>query len=497
MIISKNLSILLIAAGAAQLLLSIVLGLQLRKELPLVVRHKWLQLLFLMMIFFCGHLLFAFLLFHDFPFPRVLIASSIFFGGSFGLLLVTLAKATAQDIKKREADITEISQDLRIKDSRLSEEIGERLKSEQQLRKASGLFLKEIFEIMDEVLANRDRYTFEHAINMTEIAKKIGWEMKLSEDEMQSLELGCLIHDIGKIAIPDDILLKPGGFDLKDKDIMHYHPLIGTKLVARHIQDDQITNIILKHHERLDGSGYPQGLQGEEIGMLPRIVMVADTYEALVSQRPYKKSLSPEEALEIIQKDAEAGKYDREIVKVLARISGSLVLGVEGSSVTADFMKEVELFRKRAYFREPLTDFYNYRYLLFLDDANILKKNTFPYELILIFFPEFCVFQRREGHILADQVIDELGESLLDLCKEFSNPRNQYDGSVMMFKKSNEYIIYFERDNGDEKVSDLIAGIDNILQKTETDWQLMSIIQKSRFQEGTPVSQALNELFES
>lgn len=497
MIIGKITSVLLTAAGAIQLLLSILWGLKLRKDLPLVVRQKWLQLLFLMMFFFGGHLLFAFLLLHDFPFPSVLIAASIFFGGSFGLLLVTLTRAAAHDIRKRDVKISKISEDLRLKKNRLSKEIGERLKSEQQLRNASGLFLREIFEIMDEVLANRDRYTFEHAVNMAEIAKKIGEELELEENEMQSLELGCLIHDIGKIAIPDDILLKPGGFDLRDKGIMQYHPLIGTKLVARHLQDDRITDIILKHHERLDGSGYPQGLKGENIGLLPRIVMVADTYEALISERPYKKSLSRKEALKILWKDAEAGKYDKGIVNILAGISSSIELEVKESSITADFMKDVELFRKRAYFREPLTDFYNYRYLLFLDDADILKKSTYDYELILIFFPEFCVFQRHQGHILADQVIDELGESLQDLCKEFSNPRTQYDGSVMMFKKSNEYIIYFERDNGDGRITDLVDRIDSILRQTETDWNLMSIIQKSRFQSGLPISQALNELFSS
>lgn len=497
MIVVENLSILLIAAGAVQLLSAIILGLKLRKDLPSLVRRKWLQLLLLMICFFCGHLLFAFLLLHDFPFPRVLIASSIFLGGSFGLLLVALARATAQDIKSRRTEISEISHALRLKDNRLSGEIRERLKSEQQLRRVSGLFLKEIFEIMDEILANRDRYTFEHTIKMTEIVKKIGQELNLSEDEMQSLELGCLIHDIGKIAIPDDILLKPGEFDPQDREIMQHHPMIGTKLVARHLQDDRITDIILQHHERLDGSGYPEGLKGEDIGLLPRIVMVADTYEALVSQRPYKKALSSEEALEIIRKQAAEGKYDQKIVDILAKIKDSLKLEVEDRSMTADFMEDVELFRKRAYFREPLTDFYNYRYLIFLDDATILRKNEFPYELILIFSAEFCVFQSRQGHILADQILDEMGESLLDLCREFNNPRNQYDGSVMMFKKNNEFIIYVERDDGDKKITALMDRIAGILQKTETDWQLKSTIQRTRFQQGTPVSQALNELFES
>ncbi len=495
MIISKNLSILLTAAGAIQLLFSIVLGLKLKKELPLIIRHKWLQLLFLMIFFFCGHLLVAFLLFRDFPFPRVLIASSIFFGGSFSLLLVTLAKVTALNIKERDTTISEISHDLRIKDSRLSEEIKGRLESEQQLRKATTLFPKEIFEIMNEILANRDRYTFEHALNVVEIAKKIGREMNLSEDEMQSLELGCLIHDIGKVAIPDDILLKPGVFDLRDKTIMQYHPLIGVKLVAHYLQDNRITDIILQHHERLDGSGYPNGLNARDIGPLPRIVMVADTYEALVSQRPYKKALSTENALKIIERDTEAGKYDRQVVKVLTRISDTLELGIEDSSITDDFMRDIELFRKRAYFREPLTNFYNYRYLLFLDSANILQKDTFPYVLIMISFPEFCVFQNRHGHILTDQVLEELGEFLLDLCREFGNPRNQYDGSVMMFKKGIEYIIYFERDNDDAPIIDLIDRIDHILQETESDWQLTSIIKKNQFNSGVPVGHALNKLF--
>lgn len=189
----------------------------------------------------------------------------------------------------------------------------------------------------------------------------------------------------------------------------------GHLLVARHIQDDRITDIILKHHERLDGSGYPQGLKADEMDLLPRIVAVADTYDALVSHRPYKTAFSNEKAMAVFQDEAKAGQLDKKVVKTLSKIVGSIKEQASTRQVMAGFMKEIELFRSRTYFREPLTDFYNYRYLLSLDDAKLLKKDELPYDLILLRFPSFDKLQLDIGYAVADQVVDELGHNLLEI----------------------------------------------------------------------------------
>lgn len=278
----------LIGTGAFFLLSAIFTGIHLKNKLPPLLQNRWMQLLWLMIFFFCGHLLVAWLLWNDFFFPHILIAVTIFLGGFFSLLLIAHIKAYTKALMESETKFSRANKILKLKDSRLHSEISAHSQTEAELKRTNTLFLKDLFEMMVEVLANRDQYTFDHALHVAAISRSIGEQMGLSAELLEILDLGCLVHDIGKTAIPDDVLLKPDQFDYQDRKIMDYHPLIGAKLISRHIQDDRITDIILKHHERLDGSGYPMGLGGDEIGLLPRIVAVADTYDALVPRGPTK-----------------------------------------------------------------------------------------------------------------------------------------------------------------------------------------------------------------
>ncbi len=491
----KILSFLLIVTGAVFLLSAIITGVRIKNKLPVLLRTRWLQLILLMIIFFCGHLLIAYLLWHDFAFPHILIAASIFFGGYFSLLLIAHIKAYTKTLMESETKFTRVNKRLKLKDSRLQNEITAHSQTEAELERTNTLFLKDLFEMMVEVLANRDQYTFDHALHVAAISIGIGEQMGLSNEQLDVLELGCLIHDIGKTAIPDDVLLKPDQFDYQDRKIMDYHPLIGAKLISRHIQDDRITDIILKHHERLDGSGYPFGLKADEIGILPRIVAVADTYDALVSRRPYKTALSRKKAMAILQDEAKAGQLDTKVVKSLSKVAYSFKALESKRHITAGFMKEVELFRSRAYFREPLTDFYNYRYLLSLDDAKLLKTGEFAYDLILLRFPGIVKWQIDIGYAVADQVVDELGGHLLEITSLFSHERKTYDGSVMLFKKGLDYLIYSECEKEYSR-SSLIEKITALLDQAETDWHLVYTINSRKFDPGTPVVQAICRLFD-
>lgn len=476
------------------MLLSLVLGIRLRRTLPEDIQSQYLFLLGLMSIFFCGHLAFAALLLHNFPFPLILLSSSIFLGGLFSLVVIAISRTAANTIQSGKSRLSRTTNLLRLRNSRLSRETKQRKATEKKLDSSSALFLKDMFEIMDEILANRDQYTFEHDIQVAEIATRIGRELKMGEDDLKILELGCLIHDIGKTAIPDDVLLKPGQFDTQERDIIRYHPLIGAKLIARHIQDDRITDIILNHHERLDGSGYPAGLKGEEIGLLPRIVAVADTYEALTARRPYKKRLSPQKALITLRREAELGRVDSDAVKALEKIVPSLPPVKSSKRVTAGFMEDVELFRSRSYFREPMTGFYNYRYLLALDEAGILQNKTLPYKLSLVRAKDLDGFQHRSGYMVADQILDELGEDILGLCASLGSKREQYDGSYMMFRKGTDFLIYAEYKQKRE-LKAFHRGIEKLLKRAEKDWQLKCSFHAEEFARATPVSSGLAKLF--
>lgn len=197
----------------------------------------------------------------------------------------------------------------------------------------------------------------------------------------------------------------------------------------------------------------------------------------------------------LLRNEAKNGQLDPEVVENFSKIVDSLEELEPTLPITAGFMTEVELFRSRTYFREPLTDFYNYRYLLSLDDARLLNKRKFPYDLILLRFPGFDKIQLDIGYAVADQVMDELGHNLLKVAASFSHERKNYDGSVMLFKKGLDYLIYSECEEGYSR-SELIKEVTILLDQAETDWHLVYTIFSRQFDPGTPVVQAICQLFD-
>ena len=152
----------------------------------------------------------------------------------------------------------------------------------------------------------RDECTGNHVIRMAKYSRLIGEALGLSAAECEELEFASPMHDIGKIGIEDAVLLKPGKFNQEEWAIMQSHTNIGFNILSnsqsRYIQTGSI--IALNHHERFDGTGYPNGIAGKQIPLVARIVSVADVYDALVSPRPYKKPWSDEEAQDYLHKHA-------------------------------------------------------------------------------------------------------------------------------------------------------------------------------------------------
>jgi len=152
----------------------------------------------------------------------------------------------------------------------------------------------------------RDEITGNHVVRMAKYSRQIAEALGLSGKECDEIEYAAPMHDIGKIGIQDDILLKPGKFDEDEWLKMQQHTLIGHSILSdsqsRYIQTGSI--IALNHHERFDGSGYPNGISGKDIPLVARIVAVADVYDALVSPRPYKKAWLEQEAQDYLHKNA-------------------------------------------------------------------------------------------------------------------------------------------------------------------------------------------------
>ena len=155
----------------------------------------------------------------------------------------------------------------------------------------------------------RDQETGNHIVRMSKYARLIAEELKLTAMECDEIEAAAPMHDIGKIGIPDHILLKPGKHTEEEQAIMRRHPVIGHEILAgspsRYLKMGAI--IALGHHEKFDGSGYPQGLAGESIPLAARIVAVADVFDALTSVRPYKAAWSFQQALDFVK--TESGRH--------------------------------------------------------------------------------------------------------------------------------------------------------------------------------------------
>ncbi len=196
-------------------------------------------------------------------------------------------------------------------------------RSELLARVRSMLRLKAVYDTLDNAqrviyalaaaVDARDPYTERHAERVAAMAKRIGSQIGLSDAELDDLFRGALIHDIGKIGIPDAILLKPGPLTDEEAAQMQLHTVIGAQIVSPLHSSTPLLSVVRNHHEHVDGTGYPDGLAGESISMAARIVAVCDAYDALVSARPYRPRRSAVEAASVLQGGA-GTQWDAEIV---------------------------------------------------------------------------------------------------------------------------------------------------------------------------------------
>jgi cyclic di-GMP phosphodiesterase len=162
-------------------------------------------------------------------------------------------------------------------------------------------------------IEGKDPYTQGHCERLAEYSMRLGERLGLPADEVAALRRAGVVHDIGKVAVPDTILLKRGRLTRREQAVMRKHPVVGESICAPLKSFRQVLPIIRHHHEKLDGSGYPDRLRGEQIPLTARVLQIVDVYDALRTKRPYKRALKPEKAVSTIAEEVERGWWDKSV----------------------------------------------------------------------------------------------------------------------------------------------------------------------------------------
>ena len=169
----------------------------------------------------------------------------------------------------------------------------------------------------------RDPNTQGHCQRLAKFATSLGRSLGLDDTDLAALERGGFLHDIGKIAVPDAVLLKDGKLDPQESRVMREHPIVGDALCAGLRSLQAVRPIVRHHHERLDGSGYPDGLKNAQVPLLAQIVSIVDVFDALTMERPYRHARPPQEAFDVLSTEASKGWRDRALVDAFVDVVNS------------------------------------------------------------------------------------------------------------------------------------------------------------------------------
>jgi putative two-component system response regulator len=172
-------------------------------------------------------------------------------------------------------------------------------------------------------IEGKDPYTEGHCERLSSNSARLGEFLGLPAADITALRRAGVVHDIGKVAIPDSILLKPGKLTKAERRVVEQHPIVGVEICAPLKSFQPVLPIIRHHHEKLNGKGYPDGLKGDRIPLTARILQIVDVYDALVTKRPYKPAMSQDRALSVMRQEIKRGWWDSDVFAYFERLFGS------------------------------------------------------------------------------------------------------------------------------------------------------------------------------
>lgn len=253
---------------------------------------------------------------------------------------------------------------------------------------------------MVDMIEKRDTYTAGHTRRVADYSRRIAHALGLDDEAIEQLVKAATLHDIGKIIIPDAVLLKPGALTSLEYELIKQHVSVGYETLSGVAMYQDLAELMRHHHERMDGSGYPQGLVGEQIPLSARIMAVADSFDAMTSNRIYKPRKSVEEALQELQALADV-HYDRSVVEAACQVLADLPAVSDADQLPTT---DIERQRFAYFFNDQLTGLYNAEYLQFMLQRNL---HVHFHSLQMILLRGFAAYNETHGwhrgnHLLRD-----------------------------------------------------------------------------------------------
>lgn len=281
------------------------------------------------------------------------------------------------------------------------------------------------------MIDHRDTYTAGHTLRVAHYCQLIALEMGYDEEETEVLKKAAILHDIGKIATPDSVLLKPGKLTESDYDLIKLHATAGFEMLSRVKMYQELAEIIHQHHERYDGQGYPQGLKGDGIHPFSRIMSVADAFDAMTTNRIYKPRKELDEALEELAA-LKGLQFHPAVVDSALKILREISI-----STSINQLPVTELERKRFayFFNDKLTGLYNENYLQIILQNNM---ECFEYTCINTLHPiKLQEYNKREGWEQGNWFLQKFAEEL----------RQRYSDSLVFRAFGNDFIVLAKTHN--------------------------------------------------
>ena len=263
-----------------------------------------------------------------------------------------------------------------------------------------------IFSLVD-LIEQRDSYTAGHTKRVAKYAVKIAKEMNLDKEQVEKLYIASMLHDIGKISTPDSILLKPGKLTELEYKLIQQHVIVGYEILKNIDIFKDIALIVKFHHERYDGTGYPDGLKKDEIPLLSHIMAVADSFDAMTTDRIYKGRKDVKTTLEELEQ-LSGKSYHPDVIKAAIKALKNITVD---NSATQLPQTDVEKARFAYFYKDNLTELYNKDYLHFILSNN--KREEFHYKHIYaIYLHHFTKYNQEYGWSSGDKLLNKIGNIL-------------------------------------------------------------------------------------